>query len=73
MNTLEQLYSHVLEIDAGTRKPWPNIVELRECAEYAYRGVDAEVIADRLIKVNRDEQPRTIVCHDMRGGYLEDR
>lgn len=71
LRTLEELYDSLENLT-----PWPlEIIKLRESAEYVYAVNDMNNNGrmTTLSRLNRDEQPRTIICHDMKGGYLEDR
>ncbi|XP_054000563.1 uncharacterized protein LOC128888008 isoform X2 [Hylaeus anthracinus] len=66
--TLKELYDKVNNLQL-----WPHIKELRESTDYVYCGSDINISNIYLKKVDRENQPKTLLCHDMKGGYLEDR
>ncbi|XP_017763389.1 PREDICTED: cytosolic endo-beta-N-acetylglucosaminidase [Eufriesea mexicana] len=68
LKNLEELYDNVRNL-----KPWPNIKGLRESTDYVYNGSEINAQKIQLQKFDRENQPRTLLCHDMKGGYLEDR
>lgn len=43
-------------------------IEISERTEYVYDG-----LIENTTKYYKSSKPRTLLCHDMRGGYLEDR
>ncbi|XP_015609952.1 uncharacterized protein LOC107274903 [Cephus cinctus] len=65
---LEELYKNI-----NCLPEWLETVKLRENAEFVFRGSQISVDGEVLRKESRDAMPKTILCHDMMGGYLEDR
>ncbi|CAK9803833.1 Cytosolic endo-beta-N-acetylglucosaminidase [Anthophora plagiata] len=65
--TLKEFYENVDNL-----KPWPSIKNLRETTNYVYRGSDVNAQKIYLEKLTRQDQPKTLFCHDLQGGYLED-
>lgn len=67
-NNLKELYSEINSLNH-----WPGIIELRKTDDYVYKGTDIDVQIERPEKLSRKNVPKTIVCHDFKGGYLEDK
>lgn len=65
---LDELYNGIENLE-----PWFDIIKLRESTEYVYSGKELDENVSRLAKLTRDRLPRTLICHDMKGGYLEDK
>ncbi|OXU26644.1 hypothetical protein TSAR_007883 [Trichomalopsis sarcophagae] len=66
--SLEDLYSKIDKLEY-----WSGIIGLRKSTDYVYQGTDIDAQIDRPRKLQRDSVPKTIVCHDLMGGYLEDK
>jgi hypothetical protein len=52
---------------------WPGIVDLQKSTDFVYSGNDVDSYIDSPERLQRNNVPKTIVCHDMMGGYLEDK
>lgn len=52
---------------------WPEVYNLRRSTTYVYKASDFNNKDDRPERLQRDEVPKTIICHDLMGGYLEDK
>lgn len=52
---------------------WPGVVDLRKSRDYVFRGTDVDAQIDKPERLQRGDKPKTIVCHDLMGGYLEDK
>lgn len=66
--SLKDLYSKIDKLEY-----WSGTIGLRKSTDYAYQGTDIDAQIDRPRRLQRDNVPKTIVCHDLMGGYLEDK
>lgn len=53
--------------------PWPNVTPLRNSENYVHKGTEIDIRVQKPEKIPRSSIPKTIVCHDLKGNYLEDR
>ncbi|XP_014612927.1 PREDICTED: cytosolic endo-beta-N-acetylglucosaminidase isoform X3 [Polistes canadensis] len=52
---------------------WPKVTPMKEITEYVYHGLEVHSKSLRLNKLKVDNVPKTLLCHDMKNGYLQDR
>ncbi|XP_011498269.1 PREDICTED: cytosolic endo-beta-N-acetylglucosaminidase [Ceratosolen solmsi marchali] len=68
LKNLKELYN---KIDSLVY--WPGIFDLCKSTDYVYQGNDIDAYIDNPKRLQRNNVPKTIVCHDLKGGYLEDK
>uniref|UniRef100_A0ABD2WL15 Cytosolic endo-beta-N-acetylglucosaminidase n=1 Tax=Trichogramma kaykai TaxID=54128 RepID=A0ABD2WL15_9HYME len=63
---LEELYKRISSLAS-----WQGVVNLRKSTDYVYSADETQI--ENKKKISKTSVPKTIVCHDLMGGYLEDR